>query len=143
MGRYLKEVSGALDHFHDGLDDEIEEGMKHNPRTGETERAAETVEIGRMDKVSEGLGLGSGRKAVKVVLSDPAGSGLFNKVCCPQPRRLLHSPPIERPSLRTLLAQVKYGVMYDSKESEGKKRRHQVDTVVEGIGINRVSLIKP
>lgn len=29
--------------------------------------------------------------------------------------------------------------MYDSKESEGKKRRHQVDTVVEGIGINRVS----
>jgi cysteine synthase A len=31
--------------------------------------------------------------------------------------------------------------MYDSKESEGKKRRHQVDTVVEGIGINRVRQI--
>lgn len=30
--------------------------------------------------------------------------------------------------------------MYDAKESEGKKRRHQVDTVVEGIGINRVRL---
>lgn len=30
--------------------------------------------------------------------------------------------------------------MFDAKESEGKKRRHQVDTVVEGIGINRVSL---
>ncbi|TFY71625.1 hypothetical protein EVG20_g1375 [Dentipellis fragilis] len=46
-----------------------------------------------------------------VALADPEGSGLYNKV--------------------------KHGVMYDRKESEGKKRRHQVDTVVEGIGINR------
>ena len=29
--------------------------------------------------------------------------------------------------------QVKYGVMFDRKESEGTKRRHQVDTVVEGM----------
>lgn len=29
--------------------------------------------------------------------------------------------------------------MFDAKESEGKKRRHQVDTVVEGIGINRIT----
>ena len=29
--------------------------------------------------------------------------------------------------------------MFDPKESEGTKRRHQVDTVVEGMGINRVS----
>lgn len=50
---------------------------------------------------------------IKVVLSDPEGSGLYNKV--------------------------KYNVMYDPKESEGKKRRHQVDTVVEGIGINRIT----
>ncbi|GFZ42698.1 cysteine synthase [Saitozyma sp. JCM 24511] len=50
---------------------------------------------------------------IKVVLSDPEGSGLFNKV--------------------------KYNVMYDHKESEGRKRRHQVDTVVEGIGINRIT----
>jgi cysteine synthase len=35
--------------------------------------------------------------------------------------------------------QVKHGVMYDRKESEGTRRRHQVDTVVEGIGINRVT----
>ena len=28
---------------------------------------------------------------------------------------------------------VKHGVMYDSKEREGTKRRHQVDTVVEGM----------
>ncbi|KAI0065997.1 PALP-domain-containing protein [Artomyces pyxidatus] len=50
---------------------------------------------------------------VTVVLADPEGSGLYNKV--------------------------KHGVMYDHKESEGKKRRHQVDTVVEGIGINRLT----
>ena len=29
--------------------------------------------------------------------------------------------------------------MYDSREKEGTKRRHQVDTVVEGIGINRLT----
>ncbi|KAL5390858.1 hypothetical protein PMIN06_005888 [Paraphaeosphaeria minitans] len=49
----------------------------------------------------------------KVVLADPQGSGLFNKV--------------------------KYGVMFDPKEREGTRRRHQVDTIVEGIGINRVT----
>lgn len=48
-----------------------------------------------------------------VVLADPEGSGLYNKV--------------------------KHGVMYDHKESEGTRRRHQVDTVVEGIGINRLT----
>ncbi|KAL5485464.1 CYS12_2 [Sanghuangporus weigelae] len=50
---------------------------------------------------------------VLVVLSDPEGSGLYNKV--------------------------KYGVMYDAREKEGTKRRHQVDTVVEGIGLNRLT----
>lgn len=52
-------------------------------------------------------------KDIKVVLADPEGSGLFNKV--------------------------KYNVMYDRREAEGTKRRHQVDTVVEGIGINRMT----
>ncbi|KAH6637996.1 tryptophan synthase beta subunit-like PLP-dependent enzyme [Boeremia exigua] len=50
---------------------------------------------------------------VKIVLADPPGSGLFNRV--------------------------KYGVMFDPKEREGTRRRHQVDTIVEGIGINRVT----
>ncbi|KLT41124.1 putative cysteine synthase [Cutaneotrichosporon oleaginosum] len=49
----------------------------------------------------------------RVVLADPEGSGLFNRV--------------------------KYGVMFAPQESEGTKRRHQVDTIVEGIGINRVT----
>jgi len=50
---------------------------------------------------------------VKIVLADPEGSGLYNKV--------------------------KYGVMFDGKEREGTRRRHQVDTIVEGIGVNRVT----
>ncbi|ODV90070.1 hypothetical protein CANCADRAFT_1803 [Tortispora caseinolytica NRRL Y-17796] len=48
---------------------------------------------------------------VRIVLADPQGSGLYNSV--------------------------KYGVMYDSVEKEGSRKRHQVDTVVEGIGLNR------
>ncbi len=50
---------------------------------------------------------------LKVVLADPPGSGLLNKV--------------------------KYGVMFDAMEREGTRRRQHVDTIVEGIGINRVT----
>ena len=50
---------------------------------------------------------------LKVVLADPQGSGLYNKV--------------------------KYGVMFSPTEAEGTRRRHQVDSVVEGIGINRLT----
>ncbi|KAI7893066.1 tryptophan synthase beta subunit-like PLP-dependent enzyme [Mucor mucedo] len=52
-------------------------------------------------------------KNMKVFLADPQGSGLYNKV--------------------------KYNVMYAPTEQEGNRRRHQVDTVVEGIGINRLT----
>jgi len=48
-----------------------------------------------------------------VVLADPQGSGLYNSI--------------------------KYGVMYSPTEKEGTRRRHQVDSLVEGIGINRVT----
>jgi cysteine synthase len=50
---------------------------------------------------------------VRIVLADPQGSGLANRV--------------------------NYGVMYDSVEKEGTRRRHQVDTLVEGIGLNRLT----
>ncbi|MCJ1415562.1 hypothetical protein MMC32_001894 [Xylographa parallela] len=50
---------------------------------------------------------------LKIVLADPEGSGLYNRV--------------------------KYGVMFDAKEREGTRRRQQVDTIVEGIGLNRVT----
>ncbi|KAL4802985.1 tryptophan synthase beta subunit-like PLP-dependent enzyme [Aspergillus unguis] len=50
---------------------------------------------------------------LNVVVADPQGSGLYNRV--------------------------RYGVMFDTKEKEGTRRRRQVDTIVEGIGINRVT----
>ncbi|PWW73310.1 PALP-domain-containing protein [Tuber magnatum] len=50
---------------------------------------------------------------IKIVLADPQGSGLYNRV--------------------------RYGVMFDVREREGTRRRQQVDTIVEGIGINRVT----
>ncbi|KAF2863477.1 PALP-domain-containing protein [Piedraia hortae CBS 480.64] len=50
---------------------------------------------------------------LRVVLADPQGSGLYNKV--------------------------KYGVMFSNTEAEGTRRRHQVDSVVEGIGVNRLT----
>ncbi|KAJ8695928.1 Cysteine synthase 2, variant 2 [Pleurotus ostreatus] len=79
---------------------------------------------GRVDAFVSGAGTGgtiagvgqylkSMNEDVIVALADPEGSGLYNKV--------------------------KYGVMFDRKEAEGTKRRHQVDTVVEGIGINRLT----
>jgi cysteine synthase len=55
----------------------------------------------------------AGLKSVKIVLADPQGSGLYNRI--------------------------KHGVMYSSTEREGTRRRTQVDTIVEGIGINRVT----
>lgn len=48
-----------------------------------------------------------------VVLADPQGSGLYNRI--------------------------RYGVMFDTKEREGTRRRKQVDSIVEGIGVNRVT----
>lgn len=54
-----------------------------------------------------------GMQNVKSVLADPEGSGLYNKV--------------------------KHGVMFSNTEREGTRRRQQVDTIVEGIGINRLT----
>ena len=48
---------------------------------------------------------------VQIVLADPQGSGLYNKV--------------------------KHGVMFHSLEREGTRRRDQVDTIIEGIGLTR------
>ena len=48
---------------------------------------------------------------VSIVLADPPGSGLYNKI--------------------------KHGVLFHPQEREGTRRRHQVDTIVEGIGLSR------
>jgi cysteine synthase A len=50
---------------------------------------------------------------LQIVLADPQGSGLYNKI--------------------------KYGVLFSPTETEGTRRRHQVDSIVEGIGINRLT----
>ncbi|KAL7274428.1 Cysteine synthase 2 [Rhizina undulata] len=50
---------------------------------------------------------------LRIILADPPGSGLYNRI--------------------------RFGVMFDLKEREGTRRRQQVDTIVEGIGINRVT----
>ncbi|CAG7955759.1 unnamed protein product [Penicillium salamii] len=79
---------------------------------------------GRIDAFVAGAGTGGTISGVarflkpllpklEIVLADPQGSGLFNRVV--------------------------YGVMFDVKEREGTRRRRQVDTIVEGIGINRVT----
>jgi cysteine synthase A len=79
---------------------------------------------GRLDAFVAGAGTGGTISGVArflkpllpkltVVLADPQGSGLFNRVL--------------------------YGVMFDVKEREGTRRRRQIDTIVEGIGINRVT----
>lgn len=50
---------------------------------------------------------------LKIVLADPEGSGLLNKI--------------------------NFGVMFSPTEREGTRKRSQVDTIVEGIGINRLT----
>jgi cysteine synthase len=52
---------------------------------------------------------------VRVVLADPQGSGLYHRV--------------------------RHGVLYSPTEKEGTRRRTQVDSVVEGIGMNRMTAI--
>lgn len=64
--------------------------------------------VARYLKEEAGMG-----QDLRVVLADPQGSGLFNKV--------------------------KYGVMWSPYEREGTRRRAQVDTIVEGIGLTRIT----
>jgi len=51
--------------------------------------------------------------SIQIVLIDPPGSGLYNKVT--------------------------RGVMYTREEAEGKRLRNPFDTITEGIGINRLT----
>lgn len=53
------------------------------------------------------------RKGIRIIAADPQGSGLANLV--------------------------RNGVLYAATEKEGTRRRSQVDTIVEGIGMNRMT----
>ncbi|KAJ2740912.1 Cysteine synthase 2 [Coemansia sp. BCRC 34301] len=79
---------------------------------------------GRLDAFVHGAGTGgtiSGvtwflkqrLPGVRCVLADPQGSGLANRVC--------------------------HGVLFANAEREGTRRRHQVDSLVEGVGLNRLT----
>jgi cysteine synthase A len=51
--------------------------------------------------------------SIKVILADPIGSSLFNKV--------------------------KYDVCYTSQQSERTIRKHRYDSIVEGVGLDRLT----
>ena len=57
--------------------------------------------------------LKSRNEKIEIVLADPEGSGLFNKV--------------------------QYGVLFTSQEKEGHRLKNPFDTVVEGVGLNRAT----
>ena len=57
--------------------------------------------------------LKSRNPSVRIILADPPGSGLYNKV--------------------------KRGVMYAKEEAEGKRLRNPFDTITEGVGLNRIT----
>ncbi|KAJ3296631.1 hypothetical protein HK104_001401 [Borealophlyctis nickersoniae] len=79
---------------------------------------------GKLDAVVLGAGTGGTLAGIThylkplipnliAILADPHGSGLYHKI--------------------------KHNIMYSPTEAEGTRRRYQVDTVVEGIGINRLT----
>ncbi|KAI0976756.1 tryptophan synthase beta subunit-like PLP-dependent enzyme [Xylaria arbuscula] len=102
-----------------------------NPANYQAHQAATGPEIvaqtdGRVDAFVAGAGTGgtiagvarylkndAKLPGVRVVLADPQGSGLYNRI--------------------------RHGVMYSATEKEGTRRRQQVDSIVEGVGINRVT----
>ncbi|RIA79016.1 tryptophan synthase beta subunit-like PLP-dependent enzyme, partial [Glomus cerebriforme] len=79
---------------------------------------------GKIDAIVTGAGTGGTIAGIsrflkplipdlKVILVDPPGSGLYHKV--------------------------KHNVMYSPYEAEGTRTRHQVDTIIEGVGLNRMT----
>lgn len=106
--------------------DQFESGSNYAAHAATTGPEIFSQTGGRLDAFVSGAGTGGTLSGVtrylknemkmsnlKVVLADPQGSGLYNKV--------------------------RHGVMYSSTEREGTRRRQQVDSLVEGVGINRIT----
>ena len=107
------EVEGRVDGAHvagHAADADEDAGEPAPGPVGEGELAE--ADGGDEVDVEGGVVAGLGGR-VRVVLADPQGSGLYNKV--------------------------RHGVMYSSTEREGPRRRQQVDSIVEGVGVNRVT----
>lgn len=106
--------------------DQFESGSNHAAHASSTGPEIFSQTGGRLDAFVSGAGTGGTLSGVarhlknemkmgnlKVILADPQGSGLYNKV--------------------------RHGVMYSPTEREGTRRRQQVDSLVEGVGINRMT----
>jgi cysteine synthase A len=114
VSAYLKEQiapEGSSDSESDASDDDGDNSW-FNLTGSPSRRIRPSDYVNSLEKPWSSAVTGRERR-IDIVLADPQGSGLFNKV--------------------------KYGVMYNQTEAEGKRRRHQVDTVVEGIGLNRLT----
>ncbi|KAI0474623.1 tryptophan synthase beta subunit-like PLP-dependent enzyme [Xylaria cf. heliscus] len=118
----VSKADGSRGYFADQFEN-VANYQAHQAATG-PEIVAQTA--GRLDAFVAGAGTGgtiagvarhlkgdAGLVDVRVVLADPQGSGLYNKI--------------------------RHGVMYSATEKEGTRRRQQVDSIVEGVGINRVT----
>ncbi|KAI8086046.1 tryptophan synthase beta subunit-like PLP-dependent enzyme [Halteromyces radiatus] len=115
-----KPLSDRVGYFADQFENEANFRAHYQTTGPEVYRQTQ----GRLDALVLGAGTGGTLSGLtcylkplipnlKVFLADPQGSGLYNKV--------------------------KYNTMYAPTEKEGTRRRHQVDTVVEGIGVNRLT----
>ena len=112
----LGEGSVFADQFNN-----LANGRVHESSTGE-EIWAQTR--GAVDAFVMGAGTGgtlagvvsylkSRKPAVRAFLADPPGSALYNRV--------------------------KHGVLYASQQQERSQRRHRYDTIIEGVGCDRVT----
>jgi len=97
-GRFLSFQAGSLG-----------SNLLRRRKQGSVYRAHFSRQIPFLACLTDHLGL----SALQVMLIDPPGSSLFNKV--------------------------KRGVLYTRHEAEGKRLRNPCDTITEGIGINRIT----
>lgn len=123
--RAYREAGGKDERYARGyFADQFENLTNHHAHARTTAPEIWAQTSGRLDAFVAGSGTGgtiggvgsylkSQAPNVRVILADPQGSGLYNRV--------------------------RHGIFYAPQEQEGTRKRHQVDTVVEGVGNNRMT----